>query len=173
MESKRLGLCTKSMIVVPNHLTEQWSAEFLRLYPGANILVATKRDFEKGRRKRFCSRIATGNYDAVIIGQSQAERIPISRERQERIIRDQIAEITDGIAEIKHANGERFTIKQLERSRKQLEARLERLKAEEKKDDVITFEQLGVDRLVVDEAHSYKKYVFIYKNAQCGRTFNK
>ena len=105
--------------------------------------------FEKGRRKRFCSRIATGNYDAVIIGQSQAERIPISRERQERIIRDQIAEITDGIAEIKHANGERFTIKQLERSRKQLEARLERLKAEEKKDDVITFEQLGVDRLVV------------------------
>ena len=161
MESKRLGLCTKSMIVVPNHLTEQWSAEFLRLYPGANILVATKRDFEKGRRKRFCSRIATGNYDAVIIGQSQAERIPISRERQERIIRDQIAEITDGIAEIKHANGERFTIKQLERSRKQLEARLERLKAEEKKDDVITFEQLGVDRLVVDEAHSYKN-MFLY-----------
>ena len=161
MESKRLGLCTKSMIVVPNHLTEQWSAEFLRLYPGANILVATKRDFEKGCRKRFCSRIATGNYDAVIIGQSQAERIPISRERQERIIRDQIAEITDGITEIKHANGERFTIKQLERSRKQLEARLERLKAEEKKDDVITFEQLGVDRLVVDEAHSYKN-MFLY-----------
>ena len=150
MESKRLGLCTKSMIVVPNHLTEQWASEFLRLYPNANILVATKRDFEKGRRKRFCSRIATGTYDAVIIGQSQAERIPISRERQERIIREQITEITDGIAEVKNAHGERFTIKQLERSKKQLEARLEKLKAEEKKDDVITFEQLGVDRLVVD-----------------------
>ena len=161
MESKRLGLCTKSMIVVPNHLTEQWASEFLRLYPNANILVATKRDFEKGRRKRFCSRIATGTYDAVIIGQSQAERIPISRERQERIIRDQITEITDGIAEVKNAHGERFTIKQLERSKKQLEARLEKLKAEEKKDDVITFEQLGVDRLVVDEAHYYKN-MFLY-----------
>lgn len=120
MESKRLGLCTKSMIVVPNHLTEQWASEFLRLYPNANILVATKRDFEKGRRKRFCSRIATGTYDAVIIGQSQAERIPISRERQERIIREQITEITDGIAEVKNAHGERFTIKQLERSKKRL-----------------------------------------------------
>ena len=161
MESKRLGLCTKSMIVVPNHLTEQWASEFLRLYPNANILVATKRDFEKGRRKRFCSRIATGTYDAVIIGQSQAERIPISRERQERIIREQITEITDGIAEVKNAHGERFTIKQLERSKKQLEARLEKLKAEEKKDDVITFEQLGVDRLVVDEAHYYKN-MFLY-----------
>ena len=161
MESKRLGLCTKSMIVVPNHLTEQWASEFLRLYPNANILVATKRDFEKGRRKRFCSRIATGTYDAVIIGQSQAERIPISRERQERIIRDQITEITDGIAEVKNAHGERFTIKQMERSKKQLEARLEKLKAEEKKDDVITFEQLGVDRLVVDEAHYYKN-MFLY-----------
>ena len=149
------------MIVVPNHLTEQWASEFLRLYPNANILVATKRDFEKGRRKRFCSRIATGTYDAVIIGQSQAERIPISRERQERIIRDQITEITDGIAEVKNAHGERFTIKQLERSKKQLEARLEKLKAEEKKDDVITFEQLGVDRLVVDEAHYYKN-MFLY-----------
>ena len=161
MEAKRLGLCTKSMIVVPNHLTEQWASEFLRLYPNANILVATKRDFEKGRRKRFCSRIATGTYDAVIIGQSQAERIPISRERQERIIRDQITEITDGIAEVKNAHGERFTIKQMERSKKQLEARLEKLKAEEKKDDVITFEQLGVDRLVVDEAHYYKN-MFLY-----------
>ena len=161
METKRLGLCTKSMIVVPNHLTEQWASEFLRLYPNANILVATKRDFEKGRRKRFCSRIATGTYDAVIIGQSQAERIPISRERQERIIRDQITEITDGIAEVKNAHGERFTIKQMERSKKQLEARLEKLKAEEKKDDVITFEQLGVDRLVVDEAHYYKN-MFLY-----------
>ena len=156
MESKRLGLCQKSMFVVPNHLTEQWASEFLRLYPSAQILVTTKKDFEKHNRKKFCARIATGDYDAIIIGHSQFERIPISAARQERILRDQIDSVLDGIGELKRNHGEQFSIKQLERSRKQLEARLQKLQAEEKKDDVVTFEQLGVDRLYVDEAHSHK-----------------
>ena len=161
MESKRLGLCQKSLFVVPNHLTEQWASEFLRLYPSAKILVTTKKDFETHNRKKFCARIATGDYDAVIIGHSQFERIPISRERQERLLQEQIDEITEGIAEVKYSGGERFTIKQLERTKKSLEARLEKLQAEGRKDDVVTFEQLGVDRLFVDEAHNYKN-LFLY-----------
>ena len=161
MESKRLGLCQKSMFVVPNHLTEQWASEFLRLYPSANILVTTKKDFETGNRKKFCARIATGDYDAVIIGHSQFEKIPVSHERQEQLLQDEIAEIMEGIEELKNNNGERFSIKQLEKSRKQLELKLEKLRAENRKDDVVTFEQLGVDRLYVDEAHSYKN-LFLY-----------
>ena len=156
MESKRLGLCSKSMFVVPNHLTEQWASEFLRLYPAANILVTTKKDFEKNNRRRFCSRIATGDYDAIIIGHSQFEKIPMSKERQERLLREQIEEITQGIQELKFMRGEQFTIKQMERTRRQLEGRLRKLQAEERKDDVVTFEELGVDRLFVDEAHAYK-----------------
>ena len=156
MESKRLGLCQKSMFVVPNHLTEQWASEFLRLYPSANILVTTKKDFEKAKRKQFCARIATGDYDAVIIGHSQFEKIPISQERQKRLLREQIDEIAAGIEEMERENGERFTIKRMEATRKSLEARLEKLKADEKKDDVVTFEELGVDRLFVDEAHAFK-----------------
>ena len=156
MESKRLGLCQKSMFVVLNHLTEQWASEFLRLYPSANILVTTKKDFEKAKRKQFCARIATGDYDAVIIGHSQFEKIPISQERQERLLREQIDEIAAGIEEMERENGERFTIKRMEATRKSLEARLEKLKADEKKDDVVTFEELGVDRLFVDEAHAFK-----------------
>ena len=156
MESKRLGLCQKSMFVVPNHLTEQWASEFLRLYLSANILVTTKKDFEKAKRKQFCARIATGDYDAVIIGHSQFEKIPISQERQERLLREQIDEIAVGIEEMERENGERFTIKRMEATRKSLEARLEKLKADEKKDDVVTFEELGVDRLFVDEAHAFK-----------------
>ena len=161
MESKRLGLCQKSVFVVPNHLTEQWASEFLRLYPSANILVTTKKDFETGNRKKFCARIATGDYDAVIIGHSQFEKIPVSHERQEQLLQDEIAEIMEGIEELKNNNGERFSIKQLEKSRKQLELKLEKLRAEDRKDDVVTFEQLGVDRLYVDEAHSYKN-LFLY-----------
>ena len=161
MEAKRLGLCQKSLFVVPNHLTEQWASEFLRLYPSAKILVTTKKDFETHNRKKFCARIATGDYDAVIIGHSQFERIPISRERQERLLQEQIDEITEGIAEVKYSGGERFTVKQLERTKKSLEARLEKLQAEGRKDDVVTFEQLGVDRLFVDEAHNYKN-LFLY-----------
>ena len=161
MESKRLGLCQKSLFVVPNHLTEQWASEFLRLYPSANILVTTKKDFETHNRKKFWARIATGDYDAIIMGHSQFERIPISRERQERLLYDQINEITEGIAEVQASGGERFTVKQLERTRKSLEARLEKLQAEGRKDDVVTFEQLGVDRLFVDEAHNYKN-LFLY-----------
>ena len=161
MESKRLGLCSKSLFAVPNHLTEQWASEFLRLYPSANILVATKKDFEPHNRKKFCARIATGDYDAVIIGHSQFEKIPVSRERQERLLYEQIDEITDGIEELKAANAERFTIKQLEKTRKNLEARLEKLQDGARKDDVVTFEQLGVDRLYVDEAHSFKN-LFLY-----------
>ena len=161
MESKRLGLCQKSLFVVPNHLTEQWASEFLRLYPSAKILVTTKKDFETHNRKKFCARIATGDYDAVIIGHSQFEKIPISRERQERLLYEQIDEITEGIAEVQASGGERFTVKQLERTRKSLEARLEKLQAEGRKDDVVTFEQLGVDRLFVDEAHNYKN-LFLY-----------
>ncbi len=161
MEAKRLGLCQKSLFVVPNHLTEQWASEFLRLYPSAKILVTTKKDFETHNRKKFCARIATGDYDAVIIGHSQFEKIPISRERQERLLQEQIDEITEGIAEVKYSGGERFTVKQLERTKKSLEARLEKLQAEGRKDDVVTFEQLGVDRLFVDEAHNYKN-LFLY-----------
>lgn len=161
MESKRLGLCTKPMFVVPNHLTEQWAADFLRLYPSANILVTTKKDFEKGNRKKFCSRIATGDYDAVIIGHSQFERIPMSQERQERQLRNQIDAITEGIEEMKYKRGEQFTVKQLEKTKRQLVNRLQKLHDQGRKDDVITFEQLGVDRLFVDEAHSYKN-LFLY-----------
>ena len=161
MEAKRLGLCQKSLFVVPNHLTEQWASEFLRLYPSANILVTTKNDFEKHNRKKFCARIATGDYDAIIMGHSQFEKIPISKERQERLLHEQIWEITEGIAEVEASGGERFTVKQLERTKKSLEARLEKLQAEGRKDDVVTFEQLGVDRLFVDEAHNYKN-LFLY-----------
>lgn len=156
MESKRLGLCSKSMFVVPNHLTEQWASEFLRLYPSAKILVTTKKDFEKNNRRRFCSRIATGDYDAIIIGHSQFEKIPMSKSRQDRLLQEQIEEITQGIQELKFMRGEQFSIKQMERTRKQLEGRLRKLQAEERKDDVVTFEELGVDRLFVDEAHAYK-----------------
>ena len=161
MECKRLGLCHKSIFVVPNHLTEQTASEFLRLYPAANILVTTKKDFEASRRKKFCARISTGDYDAVIIGHSQFERIPISLKRQERLIREQIGEITEGIAEVKASGGEHFTIKQLERTKKSLEARLEKLLASQRKDDVVTFEQLGVDMMFVDESDMYKN-LFLY-----------
>lgn len=156
MESKRLGLCEKSLFVVPNHLTEQWASEFLQLYPAANILVATKRDFETNNRKRFCSRIATGDYDAVIIGHSQFEKIPLSREKQAAIFQEQIDEITQGIAQAKQERAERFTIKQMEKLKKNLKLKLEKLSDQSRKDDVITFEELGVDRLFVDEAHFYK-----------------
>ena len=161
MESKRLGLCQKAMFVVPNHLTEQWASEFLRLYPSANILVTTKKDFETRNRKKFCARIATGDYDAVIIGHSQFEKIPISKERQEHLLQEQIYEIEDGIRELRAANAERFTIKSLERTKRGLELRLQKLQAAVRKDDVVTFEQLGIDRLYVDEAHSYKN-LFLY-----------
>ena len=161
MESKRLGLCQKSIFVVPNHLTEQWASEFLRLYPSANILVTTKKDFETHNRKKFCARIATGDYDAVIIGHCQFERIPISPERQERLLHQQIEEITDGIQDTKLAGGNSFTIKSLERTKKGLEARLKKLQASDRKDDVIYFEQLGVDRMFVDESDNYKN-LFLY-----------
>ena len=156
MESKRLGLCNKSLFVVPNHLTEQWAAEFLQLYPSANILVATKKDFQSKNRKKFCGRIATGDYDAVIIGHTQFEKIPMSIERQVRILEDQIEEITAGIAELKQNRGEKFSIKTLEKSKKQLKVRLAKLNDQSRKDDVVTFEELGVDRLFVDESHYYK-----------------
>ena len=161
MESKRLGLCQKPLFVVPNHLTEQWASEFLRLYPSANILVATKKDFETRNRKKFCGRIATGDYDAVIIGHSQFERIPVSQERQERLLQEQIWEIEEGLEELKASRAERFTIKSLERTKKGLETKLKKLQDSSRKDDVITFEQLGVDRLYVDEAHSFKN-LFLY-----------
>ena len=156
MESKRLGLCQKSLFVVPNHLTEQWGGDFLRLYPGAKVLVATKKDFEPKRRRKFCARIATGDYDAVIIGHSQFEKIPLSPERQKAVIEDQIDEIIEAIREAKEEDGDRFTIKQMEKSKKNLEAKLKRLTESKKKDNVVTFEELGVDRLFVDEAHSFK-----------------
>ena len=161
MESKRLGLCQKSLFLVPNHLTEQWASDFLRLYPGANILAATKKDFEPANRKKFCSRIATGDYDAVIIGHSQFEKIPLSQERQVAIIERQIDEIELAIAQAKADNGERYTIKQMEKSRKSLLTRLEKLNDASRKDNVVTFEQLGVDRLFVDESHNYKN-LFLY-----------
>ena len=151
----------RSLFAVPNHLTEQWASEFLRLYPSANILVATKKDFETRNRKKFCARIATGDYDAVIIGHSQFERIPVSRERQERLLQEQIWEIEDGISELKASRAERFTIKELERTKKNLKAKLQKLHDAARKDDVVTFEQLGVDRLYVDEAHSFKN-LFLY-----------
>ena len=161
MESKRLGLCQKSLFVVPNHLTEQWAAEFLQLYPSANILVATKKDFETRNRKKFCSRIATGDYDAVIIGHSQFEKIPMSLERQRAILQTQLDEIIDGISEAKRENAERFTIKQMEKSRRSIKLKLDKLNEQTRKDDVVTFEELGVDRLFVDEAHSFKN-LFLY-----------
>ena len=161
MESKRLGLCQKSLFVVPNHLTEQWASDFLRLYPGANIFAATKKDFEPANRKKFCSRIATGDYDAVIIGHSQFEKIPLSIERQEAMIERQISEIELAIEQAKADNGERYTIKQMEKTRKSLSARLEKLNDASRKDNVVTFEQLGVDRLFVDESHFYKN-LFLY-----------
>ena len=161
MESKRIGLCSKSMFVVPNHLTEQWAAEFLQLYPAANILVATKKDFQTKNRKKFCARIATGQYDAVIIGHSQFEKIPISIERQQEMLRRQIDEITEGIAELKRNRGERFSIKAMEKSKKQLRIKLEKLSDRSRKDDVICFEELGVDRLFIDESHFYKN-LFLY-----------
>ena len=161
MESKRLGLCHKSLFVVPNHLIEQWSGEFLRLYPSANILVATKKDFEPKNRKKFCARIATGEYDAVIIGHSQFEKIPVSMERQQRLLAEQIFEVEEGLRELKSQRAERFTIKSLERTKRGLEAKLKKLQDSSRKDDVVTFEQLGVDRLYVDEAHNYKN-LFLY-----------
>ena len=159
MEAKRLGLCRKPMFAVPNHLTEQWASEFLRLYPSANILVATKKDFEPANRKKFCARIATGDYDAVIIGHSQFERIPISQERQERLLRSEIEEITEGINQLRRSSGERFSIKSMEKTKKSLEAKLKKL-LDSPKDDVVTFEELGVDRLFVDEAHSHKNLYY-------------
>ena len=161
MESKRLGLSQKNLYVVPNHLTEQWGSDFLRLYPGANILVATKKDFEPANRKRFCSRIATGDYDAVIIGHTQFEKIPLSRERQIAMLEDQIADITFSIEEAAHQAGQNYTIKQLEKTKKSLQARMKKLNDQTRKDDVVTFEQLGVDRLFVDESHGFKN-LFLY-----------
>jgi len=161
MESKRLGLSQKNLYVVPNHLTEQWGSDFLRLYPGANVLVATKKDFEPANRKKFCSRIATGDYDAIIIGHSQFERIPLSKERQMAMIEQQIEEIMLAIEEAQSDDSPRYTIKQMERTRKGLEKKLEKLNDDTRKDDVVTFEQLGVDRLFVDESHFYKN-LFLY-----------
>ena len=168
MESKRLGLCSKSLFVVPNHLTEQWAAEFLQLYPAANILVATKKDFETKNRKRFCGRIATGDYDAIIIGHSQFEKIPMSVERQRIILEQQIDEITDGIRGLKENRGENFSIKQLEKSRKSLKVKLQKLNDQSRKDDVVTFEELGVDRLFIDESHYYKNLYLYTKMRNVG-----
>ncbi|MCD8356975.1 MAG: SNF2-related protein [Clostridia bacterium] len=167
-ESKRLGLCQKSMFVVPNHLVGQWAAEYLRLYPSANILVTTKKDFQTANRKKFCSRIATGEYDAVIIGHSQFEKIPMSEERQRRQLEQQIEEIQDGIREAKAANSERFTIKQMERSKKSIEAKLKKLNSTERKDNVICFEELGIDRLFVDESHGFKNLFLFTKMRNVG-----
>ena len=168
MESKRLGLCSKSLFVVPNHLTEQWAAEFLQLYPAANILVATKKDFETANRKRFCGRIATGDYDAIIIGHSQFEKIPMSIERQRALLEQQIDEITDGIAELKENRGDNFSIKQLEKTRKSIKAKLQKLNDQTRKDDVVTFEELGVDRLFIDESHYYKNLYLYTKMRNVG-----
>lgn len=168
MESKRLGLCQKSLYVVPNHLTEQWATEFLRLYPAANILVATRRDFETKNRKRFCGRIATGDFDAIIIGHSQFEKIPMSIERQRYILEQQERDILDGLTELKANHGERFSIKQLERARKSIQAKLEKLNDQSRKDDVVTFEELGVDRLFIDEAHSFKNLAAFSKMRNVG-----
>ena len=167
-ESKRLGLCNKSLFVVPNHLTEQWAAEYLQLYPAANILVATKKDFETKNRKKFCGRIATGDYDAVIIGHSQFEKIPMSIERQRAILEQQLEEITEGIAELKRNRGENFSVKQLEKSKKSIRQKLDKLNDQTKKDDVVTFEELGVDRLFVDESHYYKNLYLYTKMRNVG-----
>ena len=155
-ESKRLGLCQKSLFVVPNHLTEQWASEYLQLYPSANILVATKKNFETKNRKKFWGRIATGDYEAVIIGPSQVEKIPLSLDRQRAILQQQLDEVLDGISELKKNRGDNFSIKQLERTKKTVKQKLDKLNDQSRKDDVVTFEQLGVDRLYVDEAHSFK-----------------
>lgn len=163
MESKRLGLCRKSLFVVPNHLTLQWANEFLHLYPAANILVAGKKDFETANRKKFCARIATGDYDAIIIGHSQFERIPVSAERQERVLQKQLSEIEEAIQQAAYDRGQTFTVKQLEKTRKSLKLKLEKLRAEDRKDDIVTFEELGVDRLFVDEAHAYKNLFLFTK----------
>ncbi len=168
MESKRLGLCNKSLFVVPNHLTEQWAAEFLQLYPAANILVATKRDFETKNRKKFCGRIATGDYDAVIIGHSQFEKIPMSIERQRAILEQQLEELTNGIIDLKRNRGENFSIKQLEKSKKSVKQKLEKLNDQSRKDDVVTFEELGVDRLFIDESHYYKNLYLYTKMRNVG-----
>lgn len=167
-ESKRLGLCNKSLFVVPNHLTEQWASEYLQLYPAANILVATKKDFETKNRKKFCGRIATGDYDAVIIGHSQFEKIPMSIERQRDILQRQIDELIEGIAQLKSKNGERFSIKQLEKSKKSIEAKLKKLNDQSRKDDVVTFEELGVDRIFIDESHYYKNLYLYTKMTNVG-----
>lgn len=168
MESKRLGLCNKSLFVVPNHLTEQWAAEFLQLYPAANILVATKKDFEMKNRKRFCGRIATGDYDAVIIGHSQFEKIPISIERQRAVLEQQLSDIIEGIADIKRNRGDRFSVKQLEKTKKSLQTKLEKLNDQSRKDDVVTFEELGIDRLFIDESHYYKNLYLYTKMRNVG-----
>ena len=168
MESKRLGLCSKSLFVVPNHLTEQWAAEFLQLYPAANILVATKKDFEMKNRKRFCGRIATGDYDAVIIGHSQFEKIPMSFERQRMILQEQIRDITNGIIDLKANRGDNFSVKQLEKTKKSLTVRLEKLNDQSRKDDVVTFEELGIDRLFIDESHYYKNLYLYTKMRNVG-----
>ena len=156
MESKRLGLSNKSLFVVPNHIIEQFASEFLQLYPSANIMVATKKDFTAANRKKFCSRIATGDFDAVIIGHSQFERIPMSIERQQILLEDQITSILSAIEDAKRDRAENFTVKQMEKTRKSLEAKIEKLNKQERKDDVVNFEQLGVDKLIVDQAHNYK-----------------
>jgi len=168
MESKRIELCNKSLIVVPNHITEQWAAEFLQLYPSANILVATKKDFETKNRKKFCARISTGDYDAVIIGHSQFEKIPMSVGQQRFTLKRQIDELVEGIAEIKRNRGDKFTIKQMERMRKSLEVRMEKLNDQSRKDNVVTFEELGIDRLYVDEAHYYKNLFLVTKMRNVG-----
>lgn len=168
MESKRLGLCTKSLIVVPNHITEQWAAEWLQLYPSANVLVATKKDFERQNRRKFCGRIATGDYDAIIIGHSQFEKIPMSKERQEIILQKQIEEILDAIREAKAAKAERYTVKQMEKTKKSLETRLAKLNDQSRKDDVVTFEELGIDRLFIDESHYFKNLFLMTKMRNVG-----
>ena len=168
MESKRIGLCNKSLIVVPNHITEQWAAEFLQLYPSGNILVATRKDFETKNRKKFCARIATGDYDAIIIGHSQFEKIPVSIERQQVMLERQIEELIDGIDEVKQNKGEKFTVKQMEKMKKSLELRLEKLNDQSRKDDIVTFEELGVDRLFIDEAHYFKNLYLISKMRNVG-----
>ena len=168
MESKRLGLCNKSLFVVPNHLTEQWAAEFLQLYPAANILVATKKDFEMKNRKRFCGRIATGDYDAIIIGHSQFEKIPMSIERQRTVLQQQLDDIVEGIADIKRNRGDRFSVKQLEKTKRSLQTKLQKLNDQSRKDDVVTFEELGVDRLFIDESHYYKNLYLYTKMRNVG-----
>ena len=168
MEMKRLGLCTKSLIVVPNHITEQWAAEWLQLYPAANILVATERDFEKRNRRRLCARIATGDYDAIIIGHSQLMKIPLSRERQQAILQRQIDEVLLAISDAKRQRAENFTIKQMERTRKSLETRMEKLNDQSTKDDTVTFEELGIDRLFIDESHNFKNLFLMTKMRNVG-----